>query len=102
MLQFNATDGVANLSAMASENGGKIVVLLERTGVYRLVADSQNPTGGMDVYDGNTTGFETRTDGVSPRTEATVWTVILIASLLPAMYMRWSISKQASNTDEEE
>jgi len=102
MLQFNSTDEVARISAMASETGGKIVVLLERTGVYRLVADSQNPTGGMDVYDGNTAGFETRTDGVSPATQAAVWTVILIASLLPAMYMRWSISKQTSSIDEEE
>ena len=102
MMQFNATDGVANISAMTTETGGKVVVVLEKTGVYRLVTDSENPTGGMDVYDGNTTGYETKTDGVSPGTQAAVWTVVLIVSLLPAMYMRWSISKQAPSTDEEE
>ena len=102
MMQFNATDEVANISAMRSETGGKIVVLLEKTGVYRLVTDSENPTGGMDVYDGNTTGFETKNDGASPGTQAAVWTVVLIVSLLPAMYMRWSISKQAPRTEEEE
>ena len=102
MMQFNASDGFANISAMTSETGGKVVVLLEKTGVYRLVADSQNPTGGMDVYDGNTTGFETNADDVSPGIQAAVWTVVLIASLLPAMYMRWSISKQAPSALEEE
>jgi hypothetical protein len=102
MMQFNATDEVANISALRSETGGKIVVLLEKTGIYRLVTDSENPTGGMDVYDGNTTGFETKNDGVSPGTQAAVWTVVLIISLLPAMYMRWSISKQAPRAEEEE
>ena len=102
MMQFNATDEVANISALRSETGGKIVVLLEKTGVYRLVTDSENPTGGMDVYDGNTTGFETKNDRPSPGTQAAVWTVVLIVSLLPAMYMRWSISKQAPRTEEEE
>jgi hypothetical protein len=102
MMAFNSTAEHGNISAMMSGNEVSIVVVLEKTGTYRLVTDSQNPTGGIDVYDGNTSNPDSSIDRRSPGLEASIWTVILILSLLPAIYMRWSISKQSQPAQEEE
>ena len=102
MMAFNSTAQYGNISSMMSGNEESIVVILEKTGTYRLVTDSQNPTGGFDVYDGNTSNADQNTNQRSPGLEASVWTVILILSLLPAIYMRWSISKQTHPAQEEE
>lgn len=102
MMAFNSSAQYGNISSMMSGNEESIVVLLEKTGTYRLVTDSQNPTGGFDVYDGNSSNADRNTDQPSRGLEASVWTVILILSLLPAIYMRWSISKQTYPAREEE
>ena len=102
MMAFNASNGQANLSEMQTQNGGSIVVLLERSGIYRLVTDSANPTGGMAVFDGERATSANQENTLSPGVQATAWTVILFIALLPAIYLRWKISRQAPSPPEEE
>ena len=86
---------------MLLENlNGHIVVILEQTGVYQLVSDSSNPIGGFELN--QEIGVETsKTNiGLSPGQNASLWTVVLILCLGPALYMRWNLSKQEFHEEE--
>ena len=100
MMQFNASNGSGNISNLIEDFNGSLVVMLEQTGVYRLVNDSTNSASGFELYDTSDTGQMMGTQGMSPGQRASLWTGILLAALAPAMYMRWNLSKQV--TDEEE
>lgn len=100
MMQFNASNGSGNVSGLLENFNGSLVVILERAGTYQLVNDSTNSAGGFELYDTSDTGQMMGTQGMSPGQRASLWTGILLAALAPAMYMRWNLSKQA--TDEEE
>ena len=67
--------------------------------MYLLESDSSNPTGGVDL---NLDEEQSRAlnQGMSPGVTASLWAILLIASLLPAMYMRWNLSKRHSKEEE--
>ena len=100
MMQFNASNGSGNVSSLLDNLNGSLVVMLEQGGVYRLVTDSSNPASGIELYDETELGKTIGTQGMSPGQRASLWTAILIATLLPALYMRWNLSKQAIQEEE--
>jgi hypothetical protein len=100
MMQFNASNGSGNVSSLLDNLNGSLVVMLEQAGVYRLVTDSSNPASGIELYDETELGKTIGTQGMSPGQRASLWTAILIATLLPALYMRWNLSKQAIQEEE--
>ena len=100
MMQFNASNGSGNISNLLENFNGSLVVMLEQTGVYRLVSTSVNPAVGVELSDGTDTGQIIGTQGMSPGQRASLWTGILIATLAPALYMRWNLSKKAITEEE--
>lgn len=100
LMQFNASNNSANISELVENLNGHIVVILEQTGVYQLVSDSSNPIGGFELN--QEIGVETsKTNlGLSPGQNASLWTVVLILCLGPALYMRWNLSKQEFHEEE--
>ena len=101
MMQFNASNGSGNVSELLEGLNGSLVLILEHSGVYRLVSDSENPTGGFELNDNQDTGVKIGTQGMSPGERASLWTALLVATLVPAIYMRWKLSKQVIHEDEE-
>jgi hypothetical protein len=100
MMKFNASNGSGNVSSLLENFNGSLVVVLEQTGVYQLVSDSLNPTGGVELYDESEKGQIIGNQGMSPGQRASLWTGILVAALAPAIYMRWNLSKQAIQEEE--
>jgi len=100
MMQFNASNGSGNISNLLENFNGDLVVMLEQTGVYRLVSTSVNPAVGVELSDGTDTGQIIGTQGMSPGQRASLWTGFLIAALAPALYMRWNLSKKAITEEE--
>ena len=100
MLQFNASNGSGNVSSLVENLNGSLVMVLEHSGVYKLVADSLNPTGGIELSEEENSGKTVGTQGMSPGQRASLWTGILIAALAPAFYMRWNLSKQGIQEEE--
>ena len=100
MVQFNASNGSGDVSSLLDGLNGSLVVVLEQTGVYKLTSESLNPAGGVELSDGTEAGKTIGTQGMSPGQRASLWTGILIATLLPAFYMRWNLSKQAIQEEE--
>jgi hypothetical protein len=101
---FNSSDQQGDVSAILENWNGSLVIVLERTGQYRLISDSTNPSIGINVFDeAPETDKKTSTER-PPSQVATIWTVILIASLLPAFYLRYSIALKPPSepTDQEE
>lgn len=96
---FNASNGSGNVSSLLQDWNGSLVVMLERSGVYLLESDSSNPTGGFDL-NVDEEQSQVLSQKMSPGVTASLWTVILIACLLPAIYMRWNLSKQHSEEEE--
>ena len=101
MMEFNASNGSGNISGLLDDFNGSLVVILEQTGTYQLVSDSTNPAGGVDLYDDSEVGQIMGTQGMSPGQRASLWTGILLAALAPALYMRWNLSRQVPNEEEE-
>ena len=99
MMQFNASNGSGNISNLIEDFNGSLVVMLEQTGVYRLVAP-MSAVVGVELYDGTDTGQIMGTQGMSPGQRASLWTGILIAALAPALYMRWNLSKKVIPEEE--
>jgi len=100
VMQFNATDNSANISSLLEDLNGHIVIILEQKGLYQLVSDSSNPTGGIELN--QEIGVEGKSDnqGLSPGENAILWTVVLFLSLSPAFYMRWNLSKREFHEEE--
>lgn len=101
MMQFNASNGSGNISDLLEDFNGSLVVILEQTGMYQLVGDSSSPASGVELYDDTDTGKIVGTQGMSPGQRSSLWTGILLAALAPALYMRWNLSRQPSNEEEE-
>ena len=102
VMQFNSSQSQANISQLLIDFNGTLVVILEQTGTYRLTSDSTNPTGAIDLSEPEQTVDDTQQGGLSPGTQALIWGVVLFALLLPAIYMRWKLSKQPKFNREEE
>ena len=101
MMDFNASNESGNISGLLDDFNGSLVVILEQTGTYQLVSDSTNPAGGVNLYDDSEVGQIIGTQGMSPGQRASLWTGILLAALAPALYMRWNLSRQVPNEEEE-
>ena len=102
VLQFNSSQSEANISSLLGDFEGSLVVLLEKSGTYRLESDSTNPTGAIDLYDSKQVDEGKRSSGISPGAQATIWGVVLFAMLLPAIYMRTVLARQPKPRSEEE
>lgn len=100
LMQVNASNNSANISGLLENLNGHIVVILEQTGVYQLVSDSSNPIGEFELN--QEIGLDTTktSSGLSPGQNASLWTVVLVLSLGPALYMRWNLSKQEFHEEE--
>ena len=99
-MQFNATDNSANISRLLENLNGHIVVILEQEGLYQLRSDSSNPTGGLELNQDVSVETKSTNQGLSPGENAILWTVVLILSLAPALYMRWNLSKREFREEE--
>tara|TARA_B100000767_G_scaffold244360_1_gene242593 strand:+ start:877 stop:1707 length:831 start_codon:yes stop_codon:yes gene_type:complete len=99
-MQFNASNGSGNVSSLIEDLDGHLVVILEQDGVYQLVSDSSNPIGGFDLSQDMGIDKTSTNQGLSPGENAILWTAILLAVLAPALYMRWSLSKQEFQEEE--
>jgi len=93
-LSFNATDEVGNISSILENENSTFVVILEQSGEYALVSDSLNPSIGIDVFDEAPSTAVKNAQSTPPSQVATLWTIVLVASLLPAIYMRYSIASK--------
>ena len=93
-MQFNASNNSANISDLTKDLTGHIVVILEQPGVYQLVSDSVNPTGGFELNQEIELEKENVSPTLSPGQNAILWTAILVLCLFPALSMRWKLSKQ--------
>ena len=102
VMQFNSSQSQANISQLLIDFNGTLVIILEQTGTYRLTSDSSNPTGAIDLSEPEQTVDDIQQGGLSPSTQALIWGVVLFALLLPAIYMRWKLSKQQKFNREEE
>ena len=100
MMQFNASDGSGNVSELIEDLNGSLVMVLEHSGVYQLVSDSSNPIGDFDFNENDETGIQIGNQGMSPGKKATLWTMVLTITLVPAIYMRWKLSKHAIHEEE--
>lgn len=100
VMQFNATDNSANISRLLENLNGHIVVILEQEGLYQLRSDSSNPTGGLELNQDVGVEAKSTEQGLSPGENAILWTVVLVLSLCPAVYMRWNLSKQEFREEE--